>query len=121
MHKLNVWWLSQYAATPDQRFTTQHDLARKLVEKGHRVTFFAAGFSDYKFKEIRLNPRETWRTEEHDGVRFVWLKTSSYQLNDYKRVVNDGRRIEPIRTDVAIVAIPAAGEHAERILPNKQA
>ncbi len=88
MHRLNVWWLSQYASTPDQQFTTQHDLAKKLVEKGHRVTFFSAGFSHYKFKEIRLNPGETWRADECDGVRFVWLKTSPYRTNDYKRVVN---------------------------------
>jgi glycosyltransferase involved in cell wall biosynthesis len=88
MHRLNVWWLSQYASTPDQQFTTQHDLAKRLVEKGHRVTIFASGFSHYRFKEIRLNPGETWRAEIYDGVRFVWLKTPSYQTNDYKRVVN---------------------------------
>lgn len=87
-HKLNIWWFCQYASTPDQQLTTQHDLARRLVEKGHKVTFFAAGFSHYKFKEIRLKPGEKWRLDEHGGVRFVWIKTTPYDANDWKRVLN---------------------------------
>ena len=85
---MDIWWVSQYASTPDQQFTTQHDLARRLVEKGHRVTFFAAGFSHYKFKEIRLREGESWRAEEYDGVRFIWIKTPPYQKNDWKRALN---------------------------------
>jgi len=85
---LNIWWFSQYASTPDQQFTTQHDFARRLVEKGHRVTFFAAGFSHYKFKEIRLKEGESWRAEEHDGVRFIWIRTPQYKKNDWKRAFN---------------------------------
>jgi glycosyltransferase involved in cell wall biosynthesis len=86
--QLSVWWFSQYASTPDQQFTTQHDLAKRLVEKGHRVTFFSAGFSHYKFKEIRLRAGEKWRTEQYDGVRFVWIKTPPYSANDWRRAVN---------------------------------
>jgi glycosyltransferase involved in cell wall biosynthesis len=88
MTSLNIWWFSQYASTPDQQFTTQHDLAKKLVEKGHRVTFFAAGFSHYKFKEIRLKPGDDWREEECEGVRFIWIKTPPYRANDWKRAYN---------------------------------
>jgi len=88
MPRLKIWWISQYASTPDQQFTTQYDLAKKLVEKGHEVTFFAAGFSHYKFKEIRLKPGESWRADEYDGVRFVWLKTPPYTANNWKRVIN---------------------------------
>ena len=88
VRKLNIWWLSQYASTPDQQMTSQHDLAKGLVEKGHRVTFFASGFSHYKFKEIRLAPGEKSRIEEHDGVRFVWLRTPPYNSNSWKRMRN---------------------------------
>jgi glycosyltransferase involved in cell wall biosynthesis len=85
---LNVWWFSQYASTPDQQFTTQFDLAKRLVDRGHRVTFFAAGFSHYMFKEIRLKPGEPWRVDERDGVRFVWIRTPPYARNNWKRAVN---------------------------------
>lgn len=88
MPKLNIWWFSQYASTPDQQFTAQYDLARRLVEKGHCVTFFAAGFSHYKFQEVRLRPGETFRVDRYDGVRFVWLKTPAYRVNNWKRIAN---------------------------------
>lgn len=88
MPKLNIWWLSQYASTPDQQYTTQHDLAKRLVQKGHKVTIFAAGFSHYKFEEIRLKSGELWKAEEREGVRFVWLRTSPYNANNWKRIVN---------------------------------
>jgi|HubBroStandDraft_5_1064220.scaffolds.fasta_scaffold10141_4 glycosyltransferase involved in cell wall biosynthesis len=86
--RLNIWWVSHYASTPDQQYTVQYDLARRLVRKGHRVTFFSAGFSHYKFKEMRLREGESWREEEHDGVRFVWIKTPPYKKNDWKRALN---------------------------------
>src|SRR6516162_1132395 len=85
---LNIWWVSQYASTPDQQFTTQYDLAHKLVQKGHSVTFFAAGFSHYKFREIRLKNGEGWREELCNGVRFVWIKTPPYRTNNWKRAYN---------------------------------
>jgi glycosyltransferase involved in cell wall biosynthesis len=85
---LNIWWVSQYASTPDQQFTTQYDLASKLVGKGHRVTFFAAGFSHYKFEEIRLKQGEDSREELCNGVRFVWIKTPGYKTNNWRRAYN---------------------------------
>jgi len=86
--KLNVWWFSQYASTPDQQFTAQFDLAKRLVERGHRVTFFSAGFSHYRFEEIRLKTAEPWRIEECEGVRFVWIRTPPYTRNDWRRARN---------------------------------
>ncbi|HUA00195.1 MAG TPA: glycosyltransferase family 4 protein [Candidatus Aquilonibacter sp.] len=88
LRPLNVWWFSQYASTPDQQFTTQYDLAKKLVERGHRVTFFSSGFSHYKFKELRLGEGEQWRAEDHGGVRFIWIRTPAYRSNDWKRAAN---------------------------------
>lgn len=86
--KLNIWWFSQYASTPDQQFTAQFDLAKRLVERGHRVTFFAAGFSHYRFQEIRLQPGERSRAQECDGVRFVWIRTPPYTRNSWRRALN---------------------------------
>jgi glycosyltransferase involved in cell wall biosynthesis len=86
--KLNIWWFSQYASTPDQQFTGQFDLAKRLVERGHRVSFFAAGFSHYMFRETRLNPGESWRVDEYDGVRFAWIRTPAYTRNNWRRAAN---------------------------------
>lgn len=85
---LNIWWFSHYASTPDQQYTPQFDLAKRLVQKGHQVTFFASGFSHYQFKEIRLTPGENSREEIVEGVRFVWLRTRPYRANDWRRAVN---------------------------------
>src|SRR5262249_49902094 len=52
------------------------------------VTFFAAGFSHYQFKEIRLKDGEAWREQEYNGVRFVWIKTPPYRTNNWKRAYN---------------------------------
>jgi glycosyltransferase involved in cell wall biosynthesis len=87
-HPLNIWWFSHYASTPDQQYTPQFDLAKRLVQKGHRVTFFASGFSHYHFKEIRLQPGEKFREEYVQGVRFIWLKTRAYRANDWRRAFN---------------------------------
>lgn len=85
---LNVWWFSQYASTPDQQFTGQFDLAKRLVDGGHRITFFSAGFSHYKFREIRLRSGEHTRVDDCQGVRFVWVRTPSYAKNDWRRALN---------------------------------
>lgn len=85
---LNIWWFSHYTSTPDQQYSTQFDLAKRLVQKGHRVTFFGAGYSHYQFKEIRLAPREKSKEEYVDGVRYIWLKTRPYRANDWRRALN---------------------------------
>ncbi len=85
---MNIWTLNHYADTPDRQATRSYDLGKQLVERGHRVTIFAAGFSHYSFREERIRPGETWREEDCNGVRFVWLKTFPYRANDWRRVLN---------------------------------
>jgi glycosyltransferase involved in cell wall biosynthesis len=63
-------------------------LSKQLVERGHRVTILAAGFSHYKFREEHLRAGESWREEDCNGVRFIWLKTFPYSKNDWRRVLN---------------------------------
>ena len=85
---MNIWILNHYAETPDGQATRSFDLAKELVRRGHRVTIFAAGFSHYKFREEHLRAGESWREEDVEGVRFVWLKTLSYRKNDLRRMLN---------------------------------
>ena len=88
LRPLNIWWFSHYTSTPDQQYSTQFDLAKRLVQKGHKVTFFGAGYSHYQFKEIRLAPGEKSKEEYVDGVRYIWLKTRPYRANDWRRALN---------------------------------
>ena len=86
---MNVWIFAHYASVPSLgQYTGHYDLAKDLVAHGHRVTIFASSFSHYTFEETVLAADETQREAEHDGVRFVWLRTPPYRANDWRRVVN---------------------------------
>ncbi len=85
---MNIWILNHYAGAPDQQATRSYDIGKELVTRGHRVSIFASSFSEYKFVEMRLKPRERWKAEDYDGVRFIWLRTTPYKGNDWRRVIN---------------------------------
>ena len=85
---MNIWIINHYADTPDRPATRTFDLSRQLVQRGHRVTIFAAGFSHYNFKEERIRAGETQREENWNGVKFVWLKTFPYRENGWRRLAN---------------------------------
>lgn len=85
----NVWIVNHYAAAPDVPAGTRHyDLGRVLVARGHRVTIFAAGRSHLTGREIRVTGRRLTRREWLDGVQFVWLRTSPYHGNTWRRQLN---------------------------------
>lgn len=86
---MNIWIFNHYAFPPDLPGSTRHcDLARELVKRGHKVTIFATSFHHYLHREARLKPGEHWKTEDIDGVKFVWIRTPPYQRNDQRRVMN---------------------------------
>jgi len=86
---MNIWILNHYAHPPDLPGGTRHyDLAQELVKRGHRVVIFASSFHHYLHREVRLQPAEVWRIEDVNGVKFVWIRTPSYQHNDRYRVQN---------------------------------
>lgn len=85
----NVWILNHYAISPDMAGGTRHyDLGRELVRRGYEVTIFASGFDHVTHKYVKIGAGEGFRVEDHNGVRFVWLKTMPYQGNDWHRVLN---------------------------------
>lgn len=85
---MNLWVVNHYADPPDRQSTRSFDLAKKLVEHGHKVTIFSAGFSHYSLKEEGVHGCENWASEDCDGVRFVWLRTFPYRKNDWRRMLN---------------------------------
>jgi len=84
-----VWILNHYAISPDMAGGTRHyDLARELVRRGYEVIIFASGFDHVTHKYVKIKKGEGLRVEDHNGVKFVWLETSPYQGNDWRRVLN---------------------------------
>jgi len=85
----NVWILNHYAKSPDMSGGTRHyDLGKELVRRGHKVTIFASGFDHNTKKYIKLHPKEQYKIEDYNGIRFVWLNTIPYYGNDWRRVLN---------------------------------
>ena len=109
---MNLWIFNHYAGTPDMPGGTRHyDLSKELVKRGHQVVIFASGFHHNLHKEMKLARRETWKMENIDGVKFVWLRTRPYQRNDWRRIVNMldymirsytvGRRLPNLRSGIS--------------------
>jgi glycosyltransferase involved in cell wall biosynthesis len=85
----NVWILNHYAKTPDMAGGTRHfDLSQELIKKGYKVTIFASGFDNNTKKYIKVHPKERYKIEDYNGVRFVWLNTFPYYGNDWRRLLN---------------------------------
>lgn len=83
-----LWIFNHHAAAPDQGAGTRHfDLGRELARRGWEVTIFAAGFNHFTGREERLSGWQVSRTQDWDGVQFVWLRTFPYQGNDFRRVL----------------------------------
>ena len=86
---MRIWILNHYAAPPDQPAGTRHyDFGRVLTAQGHDVTIFASSFSHLSRQEEHLRPGERLRVDVIDGVRFVWIRTTSYTGNDHRRARN---------------------------------
>jgi len=86
---MNIWILNHYAVSPDISGGTRHyDLGKELVERNYNVIIFASSFHYSQHREMKLVRGERWKLEEINGVKFIWLKTFSYQKNDWRRVLN---------------------------------
>lgn len=86
--RVRLWIFNHYAEPPDRQATRSFDLGKELTKRGHEVTIFSSSFSHYRFQEEKLLPHERWKVEEIDGVRFVWLRTTPYRRNDWRRAIN---------------------------------
>src|SRR5260370_24858619 len=86
---MRFWVVNHYADPPEGHATRSYDLAHRLVERGHSVTIFASSFSHYHFRHVRrIRLPRLWQRERIDGVSFVWIRTTPYRYNDWRRVVN---------------------------------
>jgi glycosyltransferase involved in cell wall biosynthesis len=69
--------------------TRTFDLSRRWVAAGHPTTVFVSDFSHYTLAYLHRMPwYRLWIEENIDGVRMVWIKTTPYRQNDFRRAIN---------------------------------
>jgi len=84
----NIWIINHYATAPDEPATRSHDFAKNFTQKDCRVSIFASSFSHYKFIEKQAYNGKKAKFQYSDGVKFVWIKTPSYNRNNWRRFLN---------------------------------
>lgn len=94
----SVWIVNQYALPRGATGITRHgDLASVLRQHGQDVTVIASSFDNFTRAGSVPSGNGSGPTgrdangasvTEHEGVRFVWLRTSAYRRNDARRVLN---------------------------------
>lgn len=84
----NIWIINHYATLEDEPATRSYDFAKKLVEKGYKVTILASSFSHYRFQEKKDYCGNNYLFENHNGIKFIWIKTFPYYRNNWRRVFN---------------------------------
>lgn len=86
---MNIWIFNHYAITPNFSGGTRHfDLAKQLVNKGHKVTIVASSFNHFARIETKsYNGKLKYQIEKIEGVNFLWIKTPPYK-NSLQRILN---------------------------------
>ena len=85
----NIWIFNHYAQGDELPGGTRHyDLAKELIQRGYKVTIFAAGFHYTLLKETIKYNAKGYKVENKDGVKFVWVKTYPYDVNNIRRMIN---------------------------------
>lgn len=85
---MRIWIFNHYADPPDGMATRSFDIASRLTAAGHPSTIFLSNFSHYYFKPMRRLGWRLWRREKLQGVTLVWLRTSHYRSNNWRRIAN---------------------------------
>jgi nucleotide sugar dehydrogenase len=85
---MRIWIVNHYADPPDGMATRSVDLGRRFVESGHQTTIFASNFNHYRFAPVINLGWRLWRAQQVDGVRFIWVRTFRYRVNNWRRAIN---------------------------------
>ncbi|WP_378107335.1 glycosyltransferase family 4 protein [Cohnella cellulosilytica] len=82
--------MNHYAIASGSGGGTRHfDLAKQLIKDNYKVTIFASSFDHYsKTEKVFKRKSKTQVIEEIQGVEFLWIRTTSYQKNNLRRVMN---------------------------------
>lgn len=83
-----VWIFHHYGDPPDGHWTGTYDVYKHLAARGHRVTVFNSSFSHYSRRDDRLASGQMMREQFYGGMRFIFVRTTPYERNDWRRVLN---------------------------------
>lgn len=83
-----IWIMNHYATdTFFDRGGRHYYFAKYLIEKGYDVTIFCASTVHNTDKNIEIK-EGLYKTDEVDGIPYVFVKTPSYTGNGMKRIKN---------------------------------
>lgn len=86
--KKNIWILNHYATIMYRDKGGRHySFAKKLIERGHKVTIFCASTFHNSKKIINIDNKHKY-TQKNNGVPYVFIKTEYYHNNGLKRIKN---------------------------------
>jgi glycosyltransferase involved in cell wall biosynthesis len=91
MSGLDVYWVNQFATTPDQPGGSRHfDMARELLGRGHQARIVASDLTLTTRRYSRRRSAFDLRAIHEDvkGVPFTFLAAGSYQTNNWRRVAS---------------------------------
>ncbi|MDG5499206.1 glycosyltransferase family 4 protein [Marinobacter sp. BGYM27] len=83
-----VWVINQYASTPATALGGRHYyMAREMAKKGYKV--YIIGSASHHLLREKPVMNATFKLEEVEGFKFVWVKMPSYEhAHSKKRVLN---------------------------------
>ena len=86
--KKKVWLINQYAMPPENEARIQTlKRAQYLIEFGYDVTIIAGSYLHNTSINLIIDGKKFIR-KEYDGIKYIHIKTNSYQGNGIKRFYN---------------------------------
>ena len=84
-----IWIVNQFANTPDRGGgTRQWEFAEALTKKGFQVSLIASDYHLFLRKGRGTSPFRPFIKEIREGVEIIWIYSSPYQTNNWKRYMN---------------------------------
>lgn len=86
--KKKIWLINQYAMPPKYEVRIQTlKRAQYLMELGHDVTIISGSYLHNTTRNL-ITGNEKYITKEYDGIKFIHIKTNSYEANSTRRFYN---------------------------------
>ncbi len=86
---MNILYIDHYAGSDTYGMEYRpYYLSQQWVEQGFKVTVIAASYSHLRIKNPQMNGLALYKTEDIDGIKYIWCRTPSYNHNGIKRLIN---------------------------------